>query len=824
MAENRLNYIFDGDNSGFQQALKGVQDKLKEVGNQMKEFGSTMSTYVSLPLAALGAASVKAFGDIQALKNGLTAITGSAEEANTQFTRLKELARLPGLGLKEVAKGSISLQVIGFSAEKAEKSIKAFGNAVATVGGGTDEFQRATYGLAQLANTDFPLGEDLNIIKDAIPQVTPLLKEAFGTARSDELKALGISSSQVVDAIVNGLSKLPPVTGGVNAAFENLKDGIFSNLAVIGEVINDNLDISALSDRVVESLSSITDWFKNLSPEVQKAVLVFSGLAIIIPPIIAGLGVFISTILPALATGFAALTSPITLVVAAIAAAAYAIYSNWDAIKEYFTKGDGSTFFSTVVSYASDLWESLKSIFNTIKGFIISVWNTIGSNVIGYVKSSFGAIQGVISTVLGVISGYVKIFASIIKGDWSGAWEGVKNIAIAMWNGILQVVKGGIGMVSNALAGFFKMTGMNGLAAGVEAANQKIAKVFTNLQVPIKKATETVKDFNKEVAKSTTVKATTESKTEGKKPNKEIGDVYKDLSVKLKQIDVEFGKTFDEKAANRIRAYQDAINDLIKNGVNPLSNSIKKLQDLQQNNNLLQLPKDFSNQVSKDKAPVAKIQLPKLAKVGIDKELQKETKAMLQTAANFNSQFSNAITDGLANGIGDVFSAIGEAFANGGNAFEAMGKSLLGAFGKFLGQFGDLLIQYGTAALIKSKLDLAIAIPGAGLLVAGLAIAAGAALKIAAGAFSGLTKGDKKSGSKQTAFTKGGVVFGPTNALVGEYSGASRNPEVIAPLNSLKGMLGDMGGNGGGQVLFEIQGDKLVGVLSNYQKRQFRTS
>jgi len=36
---------------------------------------------------------------------------------------------------------------------------------------------------------------------------------------------------------------------------------------------------------------------------------------------------------------------------------------------------------------------------------------------------------------------------------------------------------------------------------------------------------------------------------------------------------------------------------------------------------------------------------------------------------------------------------------------------------------------------------------------------------------------------------EGGIAFGPTNALVGEYPGASSNPEVVAPLSKLKDML-----------------------------------
>ncbi len=41
-----------------------------------------------------------------------------------------------------------------------------------------------------------------------------------------------------------------------------------------------------------------------------------------------------------------------------------------------------------------------------------------------------------------------------------------------------------------------------------------------------------------------------------------------------------------------------------------------------------------------------------------------------------------------------------------------------------------------------------------------------------------------------TKFADGGIVSGPTHALVGEYPGARSNPEVIAPLSKLKSMIG----------------------------------
>lgn len=44
-------------------------------------------------------------------------------------------------------------------------------------------------------------------------------------------------------------------------------------------------------------------------------------------------------------------------------------------------------------------------------------------------------------------------------------------------------------------------------------------------------------------------------------------------------------------------------------------------------------------------------------------------------------------------------------------------------------------------------------------------------------------------------FADGGIISGPTLGLMGEYSGARTNPEVVAPLDKLRSMLGSAGGN-----------------------------
>lgn len=62
-------------------------------------------------------------------------------------------------------------------------------------------------------------------------------------------------------------------------------------------------------------------------------------------------------------------------------------------------------------------------------------------------------------------------------------------------------------------------------------------------------------------------------------------------------------------------------------------------------------------------------------------------------------------------------------------------------------------------------------------------------------------------------FANGGLVYGPTLGLMGEYSGASSNPEVIAPLNRLRALLG-AGGGGRTEVEFHIKGRELVGIMN----------
>jgi len=164
---------------------------------------------------------------------------------------------------------------------------------------------------------------------------------------------------------------------------------------------------------------------------------------------------------------------------------------------------------------------------------------------------------------------------------------------------------------------------------------------------------------------------------------------------------------------------------------------------------------------------------------------------MLETLYRFNEEAKSIITGSLTSTFNNLGTAIGEALASGKNVFQAMGNSLLASLGQFISEMGGLLIKYGVLAVAKGVLDKAIAIPGAGIIAGTAAIAVGVALKGAGAAI-----GNKASG-------KNSSVSGSTG---GSYS----SPASSSSYSSSGG-----GNFGGGTVVFEIEGSKLVGVLNN---------
>ena len=164
-------------------------------------------------------------------------------------------------------------------------------------------------------------------------------------------------------------------------------------------------------------------------------------------------------------------------------------------------------------------------------------------------------------------------------------------------------------------------------------------------------------------------------------------------------------------------------------------------------------------------------------------------------AVNASLERSNELADQFGNSMGFAFGSIIDGSVSAGDAMKSMAKSLI----------RPLL------GIAKANVIAAMSGPSPDAVASGgLTIPA----KIAAGF--ALVEGLLGA----IAFADGGIVSGPTLGLVGEYSGARSNPEVIAPLDKLKGMISDTQSqsNGGGTLRAVVKGSDLAFVLEKGQK------
>ena len=227
MAFNKLNVVIGANIESLQKELAKVEKSLQRFGRKMQQIGTDLTQTLTVPIAGLGAASLKAFSDIERLEKGLIALMGSSEAAKAEMIKLREVAKLPGLGFEEAIKGSVSLQAVGFSADKARETLLAFGKAVAVSGGTREDFNEVIYQLAQMNSKGKILAEDFKVLQSRIPILGTLLQDAFGTRNIAAIRDSGVGAAEFTQGIIDAANKskvLANVTGGLGNAFENFKD------------------------------------------------------------------------------------------------------------------------------------------------------------------------------------------------------------------------------------------------------------------------------------------------------------------------------------------------------------------------------------------------------------------------------------------------------------------------------------------------------------------------------------------------------------------------------------------------------------------------
>jgi tape measure domain-containing protein len=291
--------------SGFQDAMTSVLDRaektvkgverqfasLDKLGTRLSGLGQNLTFALTLPIVGVGSAAVRSAMDMESLEKGLIAVAGSADAAKAQMVRLQEVAKLPGLGMSEAIKASINLQSAGMSAQTAERYVKAFGNALATVGKGKAELQGVIEQLRQMSSKAKVTADDLKPIMNATPQVAKIVKEAFGTIDTEQLQKMGVSTAMFLDVVVAGLEKLPPAGNSTKNTFENLSDAIQRASSSIGKNLLPLMNtLIPLVERAANTVGQWGEEFGKLDPATQSFSIALAGVLAVSPLVVTAIG------------------------------------------------------------------------------------------------------------------------------------------------------------------------------------------------------------------------------------------------------------------------------------------------------------------------------------------------------------------------------------------------------------------------------------------------------------------------------------------------------------------------------------------------------
>jgi tape measure domain-containing protein len=283
----------------FDKQVDRSLNKVKRFASDVTAAGTALSIGFSAPLIAAGAAAIKAGSDMESLTMGLKAVMKSSEATATEMAKLREVAKLPGLGLEEAVKGTIRLQILGNSADQSRRIMGELGNALAVVGGGREDFNEVIRQLSQLGAVGKVTKENLDPIIERIPQLAAIIKEKFGAeALGDPAKTferLGISSQQFIQIITDELAKGERAGNTYKNSWTNIEQAAKDAAAEFGKTL---LPIAqrVLDDFLtpgIEKAKALATAFRDLPQPTQDWAIGLTAVATAAPLALVALGTLI---------------------------------------------------------------------------------------------------------------------------------------------------------------------------------------------------------------------------------------------------------------------------------------------------------------------------------------------------------------------------------------------------------------------------------------------------------------------------------------------------------------------------------------------------
>lgn len=511
-------------------ARKAVDDFGKRVGFlafQLQGFGTIASLAFTAPVAAaLGLATVvglKTAASIEQATASLKALTPAGTDVEALIKRLQALAiKSPIFNSTDLITFTQKMVASGLSVKQTEDFLKGFGNVALTVGADVGKIPFALEALVQMVGKGKVSMEELRQqLGDALPGAMKLVADGLGITTSklyDMVKAGELTGEDIIGAFtklgnsgkyLEGAGKSADTLGSKwqqlkesmqtqlgNIFLEN-SDKIKAAIDKLGPVFKDLVDISKpiFKDLIdgfggfVDKIKELVDWYKALSPGQKDIVNKFALFLVVLGPLVL-LGSGLGMIIAGLTSLFAALATPVGLVVLAIIAAVAVgillynwfkdMYDEGGKFKEWWDNFWNATMevLKPIKEQFQKLWADIKEAFQQVKDSFaenkdtwMQLWEVlkyVGIAIGAVIATVFALLHGFFRGILGMIGPLFKMIGSIISGavkfiggvitfligfftlDFKKMGDGLTS----MWNGLWDLIVGTLVNAGKAIWGF----------------------------------------------------------------------------------------------------------------------------------------------------------------------------------------------------------------------------------------------------------------------------------------------------------------------------------------------------------------------------------
>lgn len=502
------------------QNLSVFSEKMKSLGDVVTNVGKKVSV-VSAGVAALFTSGVKYDAQIETYTKAFETFLGSAEEAEKAIANIKKQSETSPFETAELIKANQMLITTGVSADDAQKTISALGDAVALTGGSSDTLSRMASNLQQIKNVGKASAMDIRQFGMAGIDIYGILADYTGKTTA-QVKEMDITYEQLSAALQKSATENGKYFNGQSQMAETLSGQVSKLKKTFQDLLGElSSSVVPVIKNVTNKLQGLIDKFKALSPE-QKELVTKIGLAVVaLGPALLIIGKLISfggTIAGGLSkitaliakvsvsTGglsgvLSALTGPIGIIIGVIGALTAVfvhlyqtndifkakVQETWTNIVNLFTtyvmpvinsiKELVTTVINTIMGLIQKLWEYIEPVFNTMLTWLMDFWNNTLSDIVANIMS------------------FVNELIKIVTMIWNKFISPIVNFLIdtlgpifsKVFNAIWYVVSGVFDMIGNAVkavTGIF--SGLIQFISGVFSGDWKkawegIVKVFDNI-------------------------------------------------------------------------------------------------------------------------------------------------------------------------------------------------------------------------------------------------------------------------------------------------------------------------------------------------------